>query len=265
MIGAVIVLSSGGIDPGAIRPLFVVGLGISVLTFVIVFTQLSRQRWGIGGSASPRSAMLRDLREVMQGRYLKRWLIIAAVGQLPVGMVLAFSQVYAHEVKGADALVLGAMTAAGAVVSIALAVPLGRLADRIGRKRVLFLTIPLFLLSNVVLIWAPGPVFLVAAGALQAFFFLGSPISAAMERELVPAAHMGRWIGIARVVRLLLNAVLVLVAGFIWDSVGPGYVFLAFVAIDLGVRVPLLASMPDTLGMRFAPKAVATGEPHPPA
>ena len=256
MLGALIVLSSGGIDPDAIRPLFVIGLGISVLTFVIVFTQLSRQRWGIGGSGSPRSAVLRDLREVMQGRYLKRWLVIAAVGQLPVGMVLAFSQVYAHEVKGADALVLGAMTAAGAVVSIGLAVPLGRLADRVGRKRVLFLTIPLFLLSNLLLIWAPGPAFLVAAGAFQAFFFLGGPITAAMERELVPAAHMGRWIGIARIVRMLLNAALVLVAGFIWDRVGPEYVFLAFVAIDVAVRVPLLATMPDTLGMRFAPSPV---------
>jgi MFS family permease len=171
-------------------------------------------------------------------------------------MVLAFSQVYAHEVKGADALVLGAMTAAGAVVSIGLAVPLGRLADRVGRKRVLFLTIPLFLLSNLLLIWAPAPAFLVAAGALQAFFFLGGPISAAMERELVPAAHMGRWIGIARIVRMLLNAALVLVAGFIWDRVGPQFVFLAFVAIDLAVRVPLLATMPDTLGMRFAPAPV---------
>jgi MFS family permease len=256
MIGALIVLSSGGIDPDAIRPLFVIGLGITALTFVIVFTQLSRQRWGIGGSGSPRSAVLGDLREVMQGSYLKRWLVIAAVGQLPVGMVLAFSQVYAHEVKGADALVLGAMTAAGAVVSIGLAVPLGRLADRVGRKRVLFLTIPLFLLSNLLLIWAPAPAFLVAAGALQAFFFLGGPISAAMERELVPAAHMGRWIGIARIVRMLLNAALVLVAGFIWDRVGPQFVFLAFVAIDLAVRVPLLATMPDTLGMRFAPAPV---------
>ena len=260
MLGAAVVLSSGGIDPRAIRPLFLLASGISVLTFVIVFTQLSRQRWGIGGSVGSRSAVLRDLREVMRGSYLKRWLVIAAVGQLPVGMVLAFSQVYAHEVKGADALVLGAMAAASAVVSILLAVPLGRLADRIGRKRVLFLTIPLFMLSNLVLIWAPDPAFLVVAGALQSFFYLGGPISAAMERELVPAAHMGRWIGIARVVRMLVNAALVLVAGFIWDGVGPEYVFLAFVAIDLGVRVPLLATMPDTLRMRFAAAPVPVAD-----
>jgi MFS family permease len=190
-----------------------------------------------------------------QGRYLKRWLVIGAIGQLPVGMVFAFSQVYAHEVKGADAVVLGLMTASAALASIVLAVPLGRLADRIGRKRVLYVTIPLFALSCLVLVWAPGPLALIAAGALQSFFYIGRPIGAAMERELIPASHMGRWIGINRVVRMLLSSVLVLAAGIIWDSVGPEYVFLAFVVIDLGLRLPLLASMPETLDIRLTPSA----------
>jgi MFS family permease len=254
MLGAFIVVSSGGVNVDAIRPLFVIGLGITVATFFFVLTQLSRQRWGTGGTGR---AVFRDLREVMsQGRYLKRWLVIAAVGQLPLGMVLAFSQVYAYEVKGADALVLGAMATSAAAISIILAVPLGRLADRIGRKKVLYLTIPLFCLSNLLLIWAPGPAFLIAAGALQSFFYIGGPIAAAMERELVPAAQMGRWIGIVRIVKMLVSAALVLVAGFIWDNLGPEYVFLAFVAIDLSVRLPLLASMPETLGIRFAPQPV---------
>jgi MFS family permease len=250
LIGALIIVSSGTVDPDAVRPLFVIGLGITSVTFVIVLTQLSPQRWSTGFG---RGALFGDLREVMQGHHLKRWLVIAAVGSLPAGMVFAFSQLYAHQVKGADALVLGAMAAATALVSIVLAVPLGRLADRIGRKKVLFLTIPLFCLSNVVLVWAPTPAFLVVAGGLQAFFYLGGPIQAAMERELVPAAQMGRWIGIARIVRLLLSAVMALVAGLIWDGIGPAYVFLAYVAIDLLVRVPLLATMGDTLGLGHVP------------
>lgn len=254
LIGALIIVSSGAVDPSTIRPLFVIGLGITAVTFVIVLTQLSPQRWSSG---LVRGALFGDLREVMQGTHLKRWLVIGAVGQLPAGMVFAFSQVYAHEVKGADALVLGAMAAATALVSIVLAVPLGRMADRIGRKKVLFLTIPLFCLSNIVLVWAPTPAFLVVAGGLQAFYYLGSPIQAAMERELVPATQMGRWIGIARVVRLLLSAVMALVAGLIWDSIGPAFVFLTYVVIDLLVRVPLLATMGDTLGMNHPPIGAA--------
>ena len=233
------------------RPLFVIAFVITIVSFILVRTQLSARRWGVGGGGG--RAIFRDLGVVLrEGAYLKRWLVIAAVGQLPLGMVLAFSAVYAHEVKGADALVLGLMTTSAAAVSIVLAVPMGRLADRIGRKRVLYVTIPLFCLSCLVLIWAPGPLALIAAGALQSFYFIGGPIAAAMERELVPASQMGRWIGIARVVKMLVGAALVLVAGLVWDGLGPEYVFLAFVVIDLGVRMPLLASMPETLGMRFS-------------
>ncbi|HEY5433967.1 MAG TPA: MFS transporter [Candidatus Limnocylindrales bacterium] len=254
ILGTVIVVSSGDVDADAIRPLFFIAFAITVGSFLFILTQLSGQRWGARGTGR---AVFRDLGEVLsEGRYLKRWLVIAAIGQLPVGMVFAFSSVYAHEVKGADAVVLGGMAIAAAVGSIALAVPLGRIADRVGRKRVLYATIPLFSLSCLVLIWAPGPAALLAAGALQSFYYIGGPVAAAMERELVPAARMGRWIGIARVVKMLVSASLVLVAGFIWDRVGPEYVFLAFVAIDLGIRLPLLVTMPETLGIRFAPQSV---------
>ncbi len=258
ILGTVIVVSSGGVDVDAIRPLFVLAFAITVGTFVFILTQLSGQRWGARGSGR---AVFRDLGEVLrEGRYLKRWLVIAAIGQLPVGMVFAFSSVYAYEVKGADAVVLGGMAAAAAVGSIALAIPLGRIADRVGRKRVLYVTIPLFSLSCIVLIWAPGPVALLLAGALQSFYYIGGPIGAAMERELVPAARMGRWIGIARVVKMFTSATLVLVAGAIWDRLGPEYVFLAFVAIDLGIRLPLLVTMPETLGIRFAPRPVPAAD-----
>ena len=261
LIGAFVVASSGGVDPDAIRPLFVIGLGITTVTFVIVLTQLSPQRWSSGLA---RGALFGDLRVVLRGRHRGRWLVIAGIGQLPMGMVFAFSQVYAFEVKAADAFILGAMAAATALVSIFLAIPLGRLADRIGRKPVLFLTIPLFVLSNIVLVWAPTPAFLVVAGGLQAFFYLGGPIQAAMERELVPADQMGRWIGVARIVRLLMSAAMALVAGLIWDGIGPAFVFLAYVAIELLVRVPLLATMSDTLGLQPTPVPVpATVERRP--
>ena len=106
------------------------------------------------------------------------------------------------------------------------------------------------------LVWAPGPLALRAAGALQSFYYVSGPIAAAMERELVPAAHMGRWIGIGRVAKMLVGAVLVVVAGAIWDRVGPEWVFLTFVMIDLGIRMPLLISMPETLHLRFPPTPI---------
>jgi hypothetical protein len=66
---------------------------------------------------------------------------------------------------------------------------------------------------------------------------------------------MGRWIGINRFSKMLLGAVLALTAGIIWDKVGPQYVFILFVGIDLLIRMPLLISMPETLHNHFKPKA----------
>jgi MFS family permease len=136
------------------------------------------------------------------------------------------------------------------LTSIVFAIPLGRLADRAGRKRVLYLTMPLFWISNLMLVWATNPAFLLIAGTLQGFYYIGSPVAAAMERELVPQEQMGRWIGIVRFSRMLFNALIDVISGIIWDRIGPQYVFLAFIALDLILRTPLLIRMPETLRLR---------------
>ena len=162
-------------------------------------------------------------------------------------MVFPFTQVFAHSVKGAHELILGAMVTGSALASIILAIPLGRLADRIGRKRVLYGTIPLFWLSNLLMIWAPSPAFLVIAGSLQGFYFIGATVAAAIERELVPSQYMGRWVGMNRFFKMVMGASMALLAGFIWDRIGPMYVFIFYVGIDALVRMPLLIGIPETL------------------
>ena len=250
LIGAWLVASSGGVGAGGIRPLFVIATLTTLGTFALVMTQLPDRRWA-NVRGTPKG-MFGELHQVLKdGRYLKRWLVVTSVGQLPLAMVFPFSQVYAHEVKGADAYALGAMVTVCAVTSIVFAIPLGRLADRAGRKKVLFLAMPLFWLSNLALVWAPNTAFLMVAGALQGFYYIGGPIQSAMERELVPAHQMGRWLGITRFSRMLLSALMATVAGMMWDKVGPQYLFLGFVAIDLLIRLPLLAGMPETLRSRI--------------
>jgi MFS family permease len=240
----------GGVNPDGIRPLFFSGLIITIATFVLVLTQLSKQKWM--KADENRTSLFKEISEVFKGgRQLKRWIVIAAVTQLPLGMVFPFSQVFAHQVKGANEFILGAMVTGSALSSIVFAIPLGRLADRVGRKKVLFITTPLFLLSNLMLISAPGSTFLVLAGILQGFHHIGAPVAAAIERELVPAEHMGRWIGITRFSKMILSAILALMAGMIWDKFGPHYVFITFIGIEILIRLPLLISISETLGKRF--------------
>jgi hypothetical protein len=94
---------------------------------------------------------------------------------------------------------------------------------------------------------------------LQGFFYIGGPISGAMERELVPPEYMGRWLGITRFFRMILSALMALLAGVIWDKVGPHYVFLVFVGIEVFWRMPLFIGMPETLNLDAGkPMAVDT-------
>jgi len=249
MLGAWLVTIFGGVNASGIRPLFFLSSIITVITFTIILTQLSNKKGRIAGGTQ--SNIFRDLHQVLkEGQHLNRWLIISAINSLPLAMVFPFSQVFAHEIKGADPFILGAMVTGSALTSIIFAIPLGRLADRVGRKKILYLTMPLFWGSNLMLVWATKPAFLLIAGILQGFFYIGAPIAAAMERELVPPEQMGRWLGIVRFSRMLLNAIVAVISGIIWDRIGPQYVFWAFIALDLILRAPLLISMPETLRLR---------------
>jgi MFS family permease len=251
MVGVWLVTIFGGVSASGIRPLFFFSLVISMSTFMIVLTQLSDTKWRKAGVGQ--SNMIRDLYQVLkEGRHLKRWLLISSITQLPLAVVFPFSQVFAHEVKGADQFLLGAMVTGSGLISILLSIPLGRAADKAGRKKVLCMTIPLFWVSNVLLVWSPNRAILLIAGILQGFYWIGASISAAMERELVPSEQMGRWLGITRCFKMLVNAFMAFVSGMIWDRIGPHYVFLIFVALDLFLRAPLLMSMPETLGLRFS-------------
>ncbi|MFC1966934.1 MFS transporter [Chloroflexota bacterium] len=249
LLGAFLVMTFGGVNVNGIRPLFFISSVVTIGTFFLILTQLSNRRWGSPGEG--RSGFFDDLSQVFQqGRNLKRWLVISTLNYLPMGMVLPFCQVFAHEVKGADQYVLGAMVTGMALTSLVLGIPIGRLADKIGRKRVLYLTTLLVWMSSLLLIWAPRPEFLIVSGILLGFFHIGGPVGVAMGFELVPPEHMGRWLGIMRFFRLLFAAGVAYLAGAIWDNIGPQYVFLTAIGLDLFIRIPLLIGMPETLGSR---------------
>jgi MFS family permease len=249
MIATWLVTAFGGVSVEAIRPLFFCGFAITLVTFAIVLAQMSDRRWMKAGSR--KQSLVKDISSVVSGRKeLKKWLAITAMSQLPFGMVFPFTQVFAHSAKGANEYVLGAMVTGSALTSIVFAIPIGRLADRIGRKQTLYMTIPLFWLSNLLLVFAPTPAFLIVAGILQGFYFISGPIAAAIERELVSADQMGRWVGITRFSKMTLSALCAFLAGIIWDKVGPQYVFVVFLGIDMLIRMPLLVSLPETLHSR---------------
>ena len=245
MVGAFLVIRFGGVNVEGIRPLFYICLVGTICTFFFVMIKLPNPKRNI--SAKPSPNLFKGLSEVfVYRRSVKRFLAISSIVFLPQGMVIPFVQAFAKEVKGADPYTLGAMVTGLALTPFFLGIPIGRIADRFGRKRVLLSIAPLVWASNLILIWAPSSAYLILSGVLQGFIYISSVITMAMMFELFPAEFMGRWMGINRFFRMTLAAVSAYAAGFIWDTIGPAYLFIAFIGIDLLIRIPLLISVPET-------------------
>jgi MFS family permease len=244
LVGAFIVgLSGRGTSVGAIRPLFFLSFLGNAATFLLVGKRMSNTRWG--AADAKRTPFFADIRETMKhGRYLKRFMVVSVVSALPMGMIIPFAQPYAAQ-HGASGFVLGAMVTGFAVTPMLLGIPIGRLADRMGKKRVIFLVSPVFWLSCMLLLVArSGPVFILA-GVLQGSLNIFSVVQAALQFELTEPGYVGRWLGVLGFFQMLAMALAALLSGFVWDKIGPQYVFIIPVVLDILVRMPLLAGIKE--------------------
>jgi len=233
LLAAYLVTIFGGMNVEGIRPLYYVRFVGYGLIFVFLATQLREPVREMLTGGRGKGSFVADFREVFHSRDASRWILVASMTTLPMAMMAPFIQLYAHEIKGADQYLLGLMGTAMVGTRLLFGIPLGRLADRIGRKRVIFAVTPLWYLSSLLLVLATGPAMLVIAGALQTFANISMGATGAMGIELMPLEKQGRWSGLQ---------------GLFTGLWGPAYVLLLPLAIDLLVRVPLLASVHETVG-----------------
>jgi len=82
---------------------------------------------------------------------------------------------------------------------------------------------------------------------LQTFYAISSGVTSAMTLELVPMERMGKWSGLLGLFQGLVTIPAPVIGGLIWRGLGPMYVFLIPLAIDLFFRLPLLTTIPETL------------------
>ncbi|MDP2791897.1 MAG: MFS transporter [Rectinemataceae bacterium] len=246
-IGAGLIGMLGGLSIPAIRPLFFIAFAgeIGVLLFV-------KRNLGECGILSVKGALsIANPFRMLKGRkHLEKFIAVSCLTNLPTGIVLPFTQLFASEAKSASPYVLGAMVTGSALVSLLVGLPLGRLADRIGRKKILYALAPVFLASNLILVFSANPYMLILSGILLGVYPVTMVISAAMAFEQVPSSEMGDWMALLRFFKMGMGAFLAIVAGLIWDHLGGKWVFLLAAGIDLVIRLPLLASMPETLSAK---------------
>ena len=139
------------------------------------------------------------------------------------------------------------MATASMLVPLVLAIPTGRLADSIGRKKVIYVTTAIYCLSMVLVVYAPNSMFLVLSGLLQGFWMLAGVTQGAMGAELVPTHLLGRWYGLLGVFRGVISVVAPLIGGVIWSAISPTHV-LTFIIFSQVLKILVLWIMvPETL------------------
>jgi MFS family permease len=93
---------------------------------------------------------------------------------------------------------------------------------------------------------------LIVSGILLGFQNIVSiAVLASIRAELVPVDCLGRWMGILSIFGGLASIIVSVLGGIIWEVFGPGYIFLLPVAIDLLLRIPMMASIPEILTLEF--------------
>lgn len=251
LLAAWLVSRFGGISVQGIRPLFAIQALIFVGIFLLLLTQLSgaRARNEPGHGEPLLSGFVHIFR---QSRDVARLMVVIGLMELPWTIAQPFMPVYAHEFKGANEFVLGGIAIASALVPMLASMPLGRLADRHGRKKLLFAIAPLAYAGNLLLVFAPASglgasMCLLTYGLLFGFNSIGMALVSSMAAEIMPQDQMGRWVGVIGLFRGLLSIPAPTVGGLIWEHIGPQHVFLAAIAIDVCLRLPLLALVKETL------------------
>lgn len=241
---ALLVERLGGLTVEGIRPLYYLRLSGLIVLYLYVYVRLMDEppRIRLEGST-----FLKDFRRVLEsGSGLKAWIVVSCLGSLVWGLIDPFTFLYAAEFKGADAIILGLMTTASTLVSIVFSLPVNRVADSRGRKFTILLTRPALYLWFIALVLAPSPAWLLVAWVFRGIAMSSSAYDT-LGIELVPEGQRGRWLGLVNAFGSALSIPAPIIGGFLYSGPYPGLLFIIPLAIDLFIRMPILAlRVPET-------------------
>jgi len=245
-LAALLITYMGGVSVGGIRTLYWLYFAVGLVPTYYAYRNLPEIARPTHLSGKPK--IHAELGEAFRrGTAPKRYPAFVSLSHFTSMMLLTFMYPYSYEIGGATPFILGAISTAMTLAEVVFSTVFGRAADSLGRKRIFFTLAPLFVISNLVFIFAPHSFFLVAAGFLYGFRMIASVVYSAIGPELVPSSCLGRWRGIIGLLMGIAGMLASVAGGFIWEQLGPQYVFVAATAVDLLLIVPLLYSIPETL------------------
>ncbi|RSM73236.1 MFS transporter [Actinoplanes sp. ATCC 53533] len=223
--------------PGSYDSIFVVSFGFALVGLAVLVLFVPNLRTTAGAA---RIGLRRALREV-GGRKLRRPLLAAGVlGVLTVGDGFLYLSLQERDNFAAGYFPL--LYVGTNVAYLALAVPLGRLADRVGRGRVLVAGHGALLACYLLAALPAGGVGLTLGVLLLlgVFYAATDGVLPALVSRLVPAETRGSGIAAAQTVVALARFASSVMFGLLWSLQGPSRSLLLFAGL-LFAAVPVAA------------------------
>ncbi|MFH0748488.1 MAG: MFS transporter [Candidatus Bathyarchaeota archaeon] len=246
-IAAIVVLNFGGISVEGIRPLFIIEVGVGFL--IVIFAQLKLKEVGfLQKKNATKRSVFQDYKEIASLPEVQKWTFFKGLRGFFTTSLTPFFSIYYVEVKGANVVTIAAIATVATFVAMLTLVPLGRIADKRGRKWVIYLTRPFHYVGLLLLILAPPnvPEYLIAAAVLGALQTVSNLMEITMEWELVPDDQRGRLAGFLSFFMGLIGIPGPIMMGFLWERVNPSYLLLLPILTDIPFLV-FLTTLPDTL------------------
>jgi MFS family permease len=248
IIASYIVIVYGGLNEEGIRPLYWIMTLTGIILLIFMSTFLEEERASGSSELRVKSSVFKDFKKVFnEGVALKRMLACVLIDGLGFGMMLPYSSLFAVNVKGATAFIVGFIGVTQSLGTFLTAGLVGKLADKIGRKRTMYTIKPIWYLSTILFILSPSPEFLMFVFVLRSLSMSTGLLWQTMQMELVPPSCRGRWSSIIALVRPIASIPAPLIGSYLWTQFDPSMPFVVHTILDVCLLMPILSTIPETL------------------
>jgi len=245
MIAAFTITYFGGLEyVDSFRPLFIIQFLGSLVIFIVMATKLEEP---VIQRRTMNRNILSNFSEIFQAVPGIKWiLLMEIVRTFFMGIRMPLMGLYFYEVKKADAYILGLQSTVGTAITLLFSVPMGNITERVGRRRMGYLSQVIFALCVLVPIFTPStnPELLLLYNALSAFGGTMELGWFAFIQEYIPLEMRGRWAGISTTIMALIGIPAPLIGGYIWD-INPDYLWWIAFIYYLIIAIPFMRLVPD--------------------
>jgi MFS family permease len=231
------------VDSLGYHSVFYTSLGVSLVGGVIVLTGL-RQRPVIAGKVQSEDASKSIMPPVKFNLFsITPQCAVTALRFLGMGSMMTFLPLLATQVIGVDVIMVGVLFTISGLVNVLLAVPMGMLADRFGKRAMMISGLAVSAGATVGIAFASSFAWLVIFVILNSIgMVMFSPAALGLLSESVPlhrqSTAMGFYGGVCENIGIIGGSAL---GGIIWDTWGPQPTFLiGALTIGLGAIICLV-------------------------